>query len=97
MEAQNALDSVIDDIKQVDGVLGVERIVCGGCLDFKVVTTLPAAKFSDWEENAFSPEADFIKKLEGINGISVVETQTYTVRSYPSSAPLIFNPLSQAT
>jgi len=33
---QTALDSIVDDVKKVDGVKSVERIVCGGCLDFKV-------------------------------------------------------------
>lgn len=41
VEAQKALESVLPDVKAVDGVLSVERVVCGGCLDFKVVTTLP--------------------------------------------------------
>jgi hypothetical protein len=80
VEAQKALASVLSDIKGVDGVLGVERVVCGGCLDFKVVTTLPAEKFGAWEEKGFAPETDFIAKLEGIDGITMVETQTYTVR-----------------
>lgn len=81
VQAQKALESVLGDVKKVDGVLGVERVVCGGCLDFKVVTTLPADKFGAWEEKGFEPEAGFVAKLEGIEGISQVETQTYTVRA----------------
>ena len=81
VQAQQALELVLGDVKKVDGVLGVERVVCGGCLDFKVVTTLPAAKFGAWEEKGFEPEASFVSKLEGIDGISQVETQTYTVRA----------------
>lgn len=34
--AQEALNSVLPDIKGVDGFLKVDRVVCGGCLDFKV-------------------------------------------------------------
>ena len=34
--AQKALDSVLAEVKAVDGVKGVQRVVCGGCLDFKV-------------------------------------------------------------
>ena len=78
VEAQKALASVLPDIKKVDGLVEVERVVCGGCLDFKVVTTLSADKFGDWEGKEFAPESDFLKKLEGIDGISVIETQTYT-------------------
>jgi hypothetical protein len=78
VEAQKVLESVLPAVKQVDGLVEVERVVCGGCLDFKVITTLSADKFGGWEEKAFAPEAEFIQKLEGIDGISVVETQTYT-------------------
>jgi hypothetical protein len=35
-EAQKALNQVLDDIKAVDGFQKVDRVVCGGCLDFKV-------------------------------------------------------------
>lgn len=50
----------------------------GGCLDFKIITSLDAEKFGDWEANAFAPEKDFIEMLEAIDGVSQVETQTYT-------------------
>jgi len=33
---QMALESVAEDLLQVDGVKSVERVVCGDCLDFKV-------------------------------------------------------------
>lgn len=57
----------------------VQRTVCGGCLDFKVSTALPAADFEDWEEAGFAPETDFLAELEAIPGISNVETQTFTL------------------
>jgi hypothetical protein len=78
VEAQKALQAVLPEIKSVDGVKSVERVVCGGCLDFKVITSLPAEKYGAWEEKGFAPESDFLSKLEGISGISQVETQTYT-------------------
>ena len=34
--AQQTLDLFIGAIKGIDGVKSVQRIVCGGCLDFKV-------------------------------------------------------------
>lgn len=34
--AQKALEAVLPEIKKIDGVQNVERVVCGGCLDFKV-------------------------------------------------------------
>jgi hypothetical protein len=78
-EAQKALEGVLGEVKKVDGVKGVQRVVCGGCLDFKVVISLDVGKFGAWEENKFAPEEDFLSKLKAIDGISVVETQTYTL------------------
>jgi hypothetical protein len=80
VEVQKVLDKYLSTIKAVDGVKSVERIVCGGCLDFKLITSLEESKFGAWAETNFSPEAEFLKDLEAINGVSVIETQTFTVR-----------------
>jgi hypothetical protein len=46
----------------------------------KVVTSVPAGdKFNAWKEKNFAPEEEFLFKLKSIDGISVVETQTYTI------------------
>jgi len=34
--AQKAIQEVLAEVKAVDGVKSVQRVVCGGCLDFKV-------------------------------------------------------------
>lgn len=78
-EAQKALNDVLAKVKAVKGVKGVQRVVCGGCLDFKVITSLSAGEFGDWEGNQFAPETDFLNKLKAIKGITEVETQTYTL------------------
>jgi len=78
-EAQKLLASVLDDIKKVDGVKEVQRVVCGGCLDFKVITSVEQPKFGAWEESKFAPEESFLEKLKAIDGITTVETQTYTL------------------
>ena len=53
-------------------------LVCGGCLDFKVMVTQPLEGYGPWEEAGHPPEADFIAKLKAIPGVSQVETQTIT-------------------
>lgn len=78
-KAQELLNSVLADVKAVDGVKGVQRVVCGGCLDFKVITSLSSDKFPAWTEKEFAPEADFLEKLKSIEGVTQVETQTYTL------------------
>ena len=77
--AQQSLQLFTDAIKKVDGVKSVNRVVCGGCLDFKVVVALSADKFGDWEAKGFAPEAEFLSSIKAITGISAVETQTYTI------------------
>ena len=59
---------------------GLKRtgLVCGGCLDFKVMVTQPLEGYGPWEEAGHPPEADFIAKLKAIPGVSQVETQTIT-------------------
>lgn len=36
VDAQKAISSLLAQVKAVDGVKSVQRVVCGGCLDFKV-------------------------------------------------------------
>ena len=57
----------------------VQRTVCGGCLDFKVNTRLAAEDFGAWEAAGFAPEAEFLADLAKIDGITNIETQTYTL------------------
>jgi hypothetical protein len=80
-EAQKALDSVLAEVKKVDGVKDVQRVVCGGCLDFKIITSLPADKFGAWSDNKFAPEEEFLAKLKAIDGVSTIETQNFTLMS----------------
>jgi len=58
--AQVVLDSFKAKVKAVPGVKSVQRVVCGGCQDFKVIVALDAAKFGAWGEAKFAPEAEFL-------------------------------------
>jgi hypothetical protein len=78
VKAQKALEDIKGELEKVDGFSESKRIVCGECMDFKIITPLPASKFEGWSEKQFSPEKDFLDKLRAIDGISQIETQTYT-------------------
>lgn len=67
------------DLKKVDGVVSVQRIVCGGCHDFKIIAKLNAEKFGAFEASGHGPEAGFLEKLRAVPGVTDVETQTYTI------------------
>ena len=36
-------------------------------------------KFGEWQESSFAPEESFLEKIKEIEGVSTVETQTYTL------------------
>ena len=76
--AQVLITKHLAALKALDGVKEVKRVVCGGCLDFKVMVTQPLEGYGPWEEAGHPPEADFIAKLKAIPGVSQVETQTIT-------------------
>ena len=57
----------------------VQRVVCGGCHDFKVIICLPAEKYGEFEASNFGPEAQFLEAMKAIEGVSTVETQTFTL------------------
>jgi len=67
------------ELKGVDGVVSVQRVVCGGCRDFKIITKVNADKFGAFEADGFAGEAAFLDKLGAVSGLSHVETQTYTL------------------
>jgi len=79
MAAQEKLEEVLAEVSSVEGVASVQRVVCGGCHDFKVITKLPQKSFAAWEEAKFAPEEAFLAALKAIPGITAVETQTYTL------------------
>ena len=72
------VDEYLAEIKAVSPGATVNRLVCGGCLDFKLMTTVPLEDFGAWEEKEFAPEKDFLRKITAIDGVSQVETQTIT-------------------
>ena len=72
------VDENLPDIKKASDDMTVNRLICGGCLDFKLMMTVPLADFGPWEEAGFPPEEAFLAALTAIDGVSVVETQTIT-------------------
>mmetsp|Transcript_12382 Transcript_12382/g.18017 ORF Transcript_12382/g.18017 Transcript_12382/m.18017 type:complete len:161 (-) Transcript_12382:32-514(-) len=75
---QMALETVVDDLKEVEGVQSIERVVCGDCLDFKVITSVSADNFDAWTKQKYDPEEYFMEMLEVIDGVSEIDVSTYT-------------------
>jgi len=85
MAAQAKLEEILPEVSSVEGATSVQRVVCGGCHDFKIITKLPRAAFEAWEGAGFAPELDFLAALGAIPGITTVETQTYTLEEVKMS------------
>lgn len=47
----------------------------------QVITSVDADRFGEWKKEKFDPEEDFLEMVGVIDGISQIETQTYTVSS----------------
>lgn len=76
---QKLIDEVKPNIKQIKGLKQVQRMVCGGCMDIRVIISLDAESFNEWAESSFGPEEVFLAKAKEIEGVSQIETQTYTL------------------
>lgn len=73
-----AVEEVLPEVKSISDGVTVNRLVCGGCLDFKLMITVPLEDFGAWEEGGHQPEEAFLEKIKAIDGVSQVETQTIT-------------------
>jgi len=78
-QVQEVLDSLGDALGKIKGAKSIQRVVCGGCHDYKVIVALPEKLFKKWEEDKFAPEETFLDAVKKIDGVSAVETQTYTL------------------
>jgi hypothetical protein len=43
------VEEYLPEIKKISSGVTVNRLVCGGCLDFKLMTTVPLADYGPWE------------------------------------------------
>lgn len=68
----------LPEIKAVSSDMKVNRMICGGCLDFKLQMTVGLDAFGPWDKKGFYPEAEILAKLKTIDGVSQIETQTLT-------------------
>lgn len=79
LQISAVLNKYTTNLSKLDGVKSAQRIVCGGCLDFKIIVSLPIDRFKAWESTGFAPEKSVLAELAAIEGINQIETQTYTL------------------
>jgi hypothetical protein len=76
---QLALESVVEDIHEVDGFKSVQRLVCEDDKEFRVITNVDATKFQEWKNDDFFPEDVFFEMLSVIDGVQDVKARTSTM------------------
>jgi len=74
----SVIDAHLHRFRALSGLESIHRVVCGDCHDFKLIVTLHESNFAVWECDEFTFEADVVKQLEAIDGVSAIESQTYT-------------------
>lgn len=78
-------EKYLAEIKKIDGFVSIQRVVCGGCNDFKLIVTLKADKFGEWEAKKFAPEEAFLDDAKKIEGITSIESQNFTFEALDGS------------
>ena len=81
VDVNEAFAKILPQVKALTGVVSVQRVVCGGCHDFKVVMKINADNYKAWAMDGHKPETGFLEAIRKIKGISAVETQTYTLET----------------
>eukprot|EP00631_Chrysoreinhardia_giraudii_P003412 CAMPEP_0197414552 /NCGR_PEP_ID=MMETSP1170-20131217/1256_1 /TAXON_ID=54406 /ORGANISM="Sarcinochrysis sp, Strain CCMP770" /LENGTH=145 /DNA_ID=CAMNT_0042941275 /DNA_START=28 /DNA_END=460 /DNA_ORIENTATION=- len=78
---QKVAAEYFETLKATKGFKSLDRIVCGGCLDYKLITAVGADDFGAFEASGFGPEAEYLGRVKAVPGVTMVETQTYTLTS----------------
>jgi hypothetical protein len=68
-------ESFLPTLKALDGFEKVQRVVCGGCLDWKFIIQFNESSFPE----SVAGEEPFLEACAAIDGISGIETQTFTI------------------
>jgi len=85
VKLQALLEKFLPQLKKINGFVSCERVVCGGCNDFKLIIKVKKEAFGEWEKTQFAPESEFLLAAAAVEGVTNVETQTYTFDSFGSS------------
>lgn len=76
---QLALESVVEDLNEVDGLKSIQRIINEQDFEFRVIASVDAAKFKEWKDEDFFPEDMFFEMLGVIDGIYDAKARTSTI------------------
>lgn len=78
---QEAFLKIVNEIKrEVLGLISIQRVIDWTNKEFRVIITLSANRFAEWEEDQFQgPEALFLRDVAGIPGVMAVDASSYGI------------------
>jgi len=78
LAAQRAVEGLMGEVKSAPGYVGTTRFVCPAHKDLKVsVQVRDLAAYEAWKKVGFAPEVRLMEALREIEGITVVEAQSF--------------------
>lgn len=77
--AQKAWASFAEQTRHIEGVVRVQRLCCGTCLDFRIVVTMKADAYEAWKSRDHHPESEVLDALRTSEGCSEVRSQLLSI------------------
>merc|ERR1711862_582941 len=79
-QCQKILENLaVPQLRDIHGLLSVQRVVCGSCQDFKIICKMGMDAYDDWASVNFAPEEEVIGALMSVEGVSKIEAQSYSI------------------
>lgn len=85
-QLQQAWEAVRERVRAAPGVVRVQRLCCGTCLDYKLIISITAPEYSAAADHGPDPasalgalEAEFLAAARAIDGVTQVGAQLYSI------------------
>ena len=78
-EAQQAWQPFAAEVARIPGVVRVQRLCCGTCLDFRILVSVREDAYSDWKEMNHHPEEEVLGALRARVGCFDVQSQLLSI------------------
>ena len=78
-EAQQAWQPFVAEVVRIPGVVRVQRLCCGTCLDFRILVSVREDAYSNWKETNHHPEKEVLGALRARVGCFDVQSQLLSI------------------
>ena len=78
-QVQQVWEAMATRVRAIPGVVRVQRMCCGTCMEYKIVISMRARSYPAWEARDHEPEAEFLQLIGAIDGVSAATAQLYSI------------------